>query len=110
MARSSNTVYAQHLNAAFALLAQGRSRADAAREMMQSQGLSRQQAYRYLAAAQKLSAPVAVPDSKATLTVRISKRLLQAVRQWVRDDGCTLSDFVGRALEGEISRHGEGRD
>ena len=110
MARSSNTVYAQHLNAAFTLLSQGASRAEAAREMMQSRGLSRQQAYRYLAAAQKLSAPVVIPDSKATLTVRISKRLLHTVRKWVRNDGCTLSDFVARALEEEISRHGRKKD
>ena len=75
--------------------------------MMHSRGLSKQQFYRYLAAAQKLSAPVVIPDSKATLTVRISKRLLQAVRRWVHDDGDTLSDFVARALEREISRDGK---
>ena len=48
MTRSSNTDKTHRLNAAFNLLAQGYTLAEAAGALTQQFGLSRRQAYRYL--------------------------------------------------------------
>ena len=70
MTRSSNTDKTHRLNAAFNLLAQGYTVAEAAEALTQQFGLSRRQAYRYLQEAQEIDAPVLVASPSIPITVR----------------------------------------
>ncbi len=108
MTRASQTTHATRLNAAHALLDQGMTPAQAAQTLVRSCGLSTRQAYRYVAQARTLSAPLVVPDPKIALTVTVSERLVQRVREHVRLQGTTLSHFVTRALEAWLEQ-GHGR-
>ncbi len=107
MTRASKILHAVRINAAYELLAQGTPPATAPQELARSFGLSKRQAYRYLEQARSLSSPLEVPDQPVTLTVRVSERLVHAVRERSRRRGTTLSHFVTRALEAWLAQdHG----
>ena len=69
MTRSSNTDKTHRLNAAFNLLAQGYTLAEAAGALTQQFGLSRRQAYRYLQEAQQIDAPALVASPSIPITI-----------------------------------------
>jgi len=80
MTRSSNTDKTHRLNAAFNLLAQGYTQAEAATALTQQFGLSRRQAYRYLQEAQEIDAPVLVASPSIPITLKIPADVVNRLR------------------------------
>ncbi len=99
MARSSDLIRAERLNAALALLQEQRSLADAADMLVTRYGMSKRQAYRYLSEARQQPQPIPVPPRKVAFTVKLSKSLVKQLRQRARSSGQTLSELVSQALE-----------
>ena len=109
MTRSSNPERAQRLNAAFDLLARGYTLADAASALTQEFGLSRRQAYRYLAEAQDLDAPVPVASSTIPITIKVPEAVVVKLRAYAQASGLTLGEIVARAVLNflaQVGRHG----
>ena len=99
MARSSNSVRAERINAAVALIGQLGSSAAAARALAAQYGISKRQAYRYVHEAKVVGKEVPIPDRKIAFTVKLSQNLVQALRQCARSTGKSLSEIVTEALE-----------
>jgi predicted DNA-binding transcriptional regulator YafY len=108
MARSTDSVRAERINAALRLMQKHPNLSEAAARLVRMYGLSKRQAYRYLEAAQKYREPVPIPDQKVAFTVKLSKGLIEELRQHARQTGLTLSELVGQALEAFL-RKGRGR-
>jgi len=108
MARSSNVLRAERLNAARALLQEQRSLADAAAALAANSGMSQRQAYRYLNEAQQQPNPVPIPSRKIAFTVKLSERLVQRLRQRAHSSGQTLSVLVSQALEALLGKGSAG--
>lgn len=108
MARSPNTIRAERLNAALALVKERRNLADAAATLAATHGMSKRQAYRYLNEAQNQPHPVPVPPRKIAFTVKLSEGLVQRLRHRARSSGQTLSELVAQALEGLLGKGREG--
>lgn len=108
MARSPNAIRAERLNAAFALLEEQRSLADAAATLVASYGMSKRQAYRYLNEAQQQPHPVPIPERKIAFTVKLSGGLVQRLRQRARSSGQTLSELVSQAIEALLGKGSAG--
>ena len=68
-------------------------------------GLSRRQAYRYLLQAQNHPELRPVPESKAVITVNLSRRLIRAVRAHCRQQRQPISQAVAQALEQWLERN-----
>jgi predicted DNA-binding transcriptional regulator YafY len=96
--RASQVLRAQLTNAALGLLKAGSSTTAAAASLADAHGLSVRQARRYVAAAQRLSAAVPVPDRKIVFTVKLPEGLANELRELARRRGDTLSALVGQAL------------
>jgi predicted DNA-binding transcriptional regulator YafY len=99
MARSSNSVRAERINAAVALIEQLKSPAAAARALAAQYDISKRQAYRYVHEAKVVGRQVPIPDKKIAFTVKLSQNLIQALRQCARSTGQSLSEIVTEALE-----------
>jgi predicted DNA-binding transcriptional regulator YafY len=99
MARSSNSVRAERINAAVALIEQLESPAAAARALAAQYGISKRQAYRYVHEANVVGREVPIPDKKVAFTVKLSQNLIEALRQCARSTGQSLSEIVTEALE-----------
>jgi len=99
MTRSSNPEKAQRINAALALIKKEDSVAKAAKALVTEYGISRSQAYRYVREARVLGKRVRVPETKIAFTVKLSKGLIQEVRQRARVTGQSISEIVTQALE-----------
>jgi len=96
------------INAAAALLADGVSVADAARELSGEFGCSQRQARRYLERA-GAGGPVAVPAPTAVFTVKLPVALVARVRAQAAASGRSISSMVTQAVEEFLSRgRGEG--
>ncbi len=108
MARSSNAIRAERLNAALALLEEQQSVADVAATLVATYGMSKRQAYRYLSEAQQQSQPVPIPQPKIAFTVKLSEGLVQRLRRRARASGRTLSELVSQALEALLGKGHEG--
>ncbi len=108
MARSPDTIRAERLNAAVALLEERRSLSEAAATLAATYGMSKRQAYRYLNEAQNQSQPVPIPQRKIAFTVKLSEGLVQRLRQRARSSGQTLSELVSQALEALLGKGREG--
>ena len=108
MARSPNTIRAERLNAALALLNEPQSLAEAAATLVASYGMSKRQAYRYLNEARQRSRPVPVPQRKIAFTVKLSVDLVQRLRHRAGASGQTLSELVSQALETFLRKGREG--
>ncbi len=109
MSRSSNPERAQRLNAAFDLLAQGSTLAEAAAALTQEFGLSRRQAYRYLQEAQGIERPVLVSSPTVPITIKIPEDVVIQLRSYAQSSGLTIGDIVARALVNfldKLRRHG----
>jgi len=74
MSRSTLSERAQRLNAAFHLLADGRSLNEAAEAMAEQHRISRRQAYRYLQEARHSSSPVAVAEPPGGTMTDVKKK------------------------------------
>jgi predicted DNA-binding transcriptional regulator YafY len=109
MSRSTEAQKAERLNAAHALLAGGRSVAEAALSLSRQFAMSRRQAYRYVEEAQTIGRPIVAAEPTAAVTFKLPPSLVDAVRARAAAEGMTISDMVSRALRaflGEASGHG----
>ena len=110
MSRSTEAQKAERLNAAHALLAGGRSVAEAALSLSRQFAMSRRQAYRYVEEAQTIGRPVVAAEPTAAVTTfKLPPSLVDAVRAREAAEGMTISDMVSRALRaflGEAGGHG----
>jgi predicted DNA-binding transcriptional regulator YafY len=109
MTRSSNTDKTHRLNAAFELLTQGYTLADAAEALTQQFGLSRRQAYRYLQDAQEIDTPVLVASPSVPITIKIPEDVVIRLRSHAQTSGMTIGEIVAQAIISfldKLHRHG----
>ena len=109
MTRSSNTDKTHRLNAAFHLLAQGYTLAEAAEALTQQFGLSRRQAYRYLQEAQEIDAPVLVASPSIPITIKIPADVVKRLRSHAQTSGMAIGEIVAHAIVSfldKLHRHG----
>jgi predicted DNA-binding transcriptional regulator YafY len=109
MTRSSNTDKTHRLNAAFNLLAQDCSLAEAAEALAQQFGLSRRQAYRYLQDAQGIDAPVLVASPSIPITIKIPADVVKRLRSHAQTSSMTIGEIVAQAIVSfldQLHRHG----
>ena len=97
MARASDIQKAERLNLARELL-RHRPLSEAASELARTCSISHRQAYRYLGRAQQLKGPVPVGDPKIAFTVKLSRTLVDRLREYATSTGLTLSEIVSRAV------------
>src|ERR1700752_4293538 len=102
MARSTQAQRAERMRAAQELLARGISIAGAAVVLSRDFGLSRRQAYRYLAEAQA-AVPSSVAAGSVTITLKIPSPVVQELRAYSASSGLTLSETVRRAVSAFLS-------
>ncbi len=96
--------YAARVNAAAALVADGVSVADAARQLAARFGCSQRQAHRYVERA-AASGSVEAPQPTTVFTVKLAVQLVAQVRAHAAASGRTISAVVAQALE-EFLSHG----
>jgi predicted DNA-binding transcriptional regulator YafY len=109
MTRSSNTEKSLRLNAAFDLLAQGYTLADAADALTKKFGLSRRQAYRYLQEAQEIEGPVLVVSPSIPITIKMPEDVVIRLRSHAPTSGMTIGEIVALAIVrflDKLHRHG----
>ena len=109
MTRSSNTEKTLRLNAAFELLTQGYTLADAAEVLTLKFGLSRRQAYRYLQEAQGIDGPVLVTSPSIPITIKIPEDVVIQLRSQAQTSGMTIGEIVAHAIVSfldKLHRHG----
>jgi predicted DNA-binding transcriptional regulator YafY len=109
MTRSSNTEKSLRLNAAFDLLAQGYTVANAADALTQKFGLSRRQAYRYLQEAQEIDGPVLVVSPSIPITIKMPEDVVIQLRSHAQTSGMTIGEIVAHAIVSfldKLHRHG----
>src|SRR5881628_1114060 len=94
---------ARRVNAAAALLAEGRTVPEAARALARRQRVSPRQARRYLERAQATGG-VALPTTTTVFTVKLGVALARRVRTQARHSGRTISAVVTQALEECLDR------
>lgn len=107
--RSTRSQKAHRLNAAHALLGEGREVGEAVAQLSERFSLSRRQAYRYVQAARQMSAPVNVAEASVPVTLKIPRSLLDALRTHAGRSGVSMSDIASQALARffrESARHG----
>jgi hypothetical protein len=97
MARASDIQKAERLNLARELL-RHKQLPEAASELARACSISPRQAYRYLDLAQQLKGPVPVGDPKIAFTVKLSRALVDRLREYATSTGLTLSEIVSRAV------------
>ena len=107
MSRSTEAQKAERLNAAHALLASGRSVAEAALSLSRQFAMSRRQAYRYVDEARTICRPVVAAEPTAAVTFKLPPSLVDAVRARAAAEGVTISDMVSRALRAFLGEAGD---
>ena len=107
MSRSTEAQKAERLNAAHALLAGGRSVAEAALSLSRQLAMSRRQAYRYVEEAQTIGRPVVAAEPTAAVTFKLPPSLVDAIRARAAAEGVTISDMVSRALRAFLGEAGD---
>jgi len=103
MARSTQAQRAERVTAAQELLARGTSMAEAAVALSRDFGLSRRQAYRYLAEAQTIAPVPTVGEASVTITLRVPRNIVRELRAYSASSGLTLSEIVRRAISAFLS-------
>jgi len=98
MGRASDAQKAERLNRARDLLRQFDQLPEAVERLARDCAISPRQAYRYLQQAQGLKRPVPVSEAKLAFTVKLSRSLIQRVRQYARARELSISEVVSRAL------------
>ena len=98
MARSSNSVRVERINAALELLNGHLSSVESAQELAKAYGMSMRQAYRYLQAARRQQQPVAIPEQKIPFTVKLAPSVVTALRQHAINQKISLGEAVQLAI------------
>lgn len=106
MARASDVQKAERLNLARTLLREHGHLPEAAERLARDCSISSRQAYRYLEQAQRLKHPVPVGDVKVSFTVKLSRSLVDRLRDYAASTGLTLSEIASRALSAVLHRGG----
>src|SRR5712691_8236245 len=104
MGRASDAQKAERLNRARDLLRQLDQLPEAVERLAHDCAISRRQAYRYLQQAQRLKRPVPVSEAKTAFTVKLSRSLIQRVRQYATARGLSISEVVSQALLALLAR------
>jgi hypothetical protein len=104
MARSTQAQKAQRLNAAYRLLEQRMSMAEAAMLLAREEVISLRHAYRYLEAAAKLKRPVAIGEPALPITFKLPGNVIRALRSYAAKHDLTLSEVVARAITELVAR------
>jgi len=99
MVKSSNKERAVRINTAVSLIKKHSTVARAVAVMSAQYNISRRQAYRYIQEAQRIGTSIPIPESKVAFTVKLSPKLIQALRDHAKDTGRNLSEIVTQALE-----------
>ena len=95
---------AERLNHARHVLTQVDALPAAVDRMVRDCGISSRQAYRDLQHARRLKGPVPVPDATIAFTVKLSRRLVHALRLHAQGTGVSLSEIVSHAVSGQLAR------
>ena len=98
MKRSTRSQKAQRLNAAYAMLADGCTMAEAVERLTEQFQLSKRQAYRYARTAHTMGAPAPVAETPVPITLKIPRSLVTALRAHARNSGLSMGEIVSRAL------------
>ena len=106
--RSTKPESTQKINAALSLIKEHGTHSKAADAMVKEFDISRRQAYRYLKKATKIGKELAVPELKMAFTVKLSQSLIQALREYSKLSGESLSDIVTQSLE-DFLQNGTGQ-
>lgn len=109
MSRATKVDKSRLVNAAYRLLAQEPELAEAAQALAREFALSRRQAYRYLAHAATLSAPMPAVEPMVAVTFKLPVSTVRALRAYARRSGVTLGQIVTQALAavlGTVRRRG----
>ena len=106
MARASDVQKAERLNLARTLLREQEHLPEAAERLARACSISRRPAYRYLEQAQQLKRPVPVGDVKVSFTVKLSRSLVDRLRDYATSTGLTLSEIASRAFSAVLHRGG----
>jgi predicted DNA-binding transcriptional regulator YafY len=106
MVRASDAQKAERLNLARSLLREHPQLPDAADRLARACAISTRQAYRYLEQAQQLKRPVPAVDAKVSFTVKLSRSLVDKLRNYAASTGLTLSEIVSRAVIAVLHRGG----
>jgi predicted DNA-binding transcriptional regulator YafY len=106
MARASDVQKAERLNLARTLLREHEHLPEAAEHLVRDCSISRRQAYRYLEQAQQLKRPVPVGDVKVSFTIKLSRSLVDRLRDYAATTGLTLSEIASRAFSAVLHRGG----
>jgi len=99
MKRSPSTKCAKRVNSALTLIKKYESFAKASEVLATQYGISKRQAYRYVQEARIIGEKVPIPDPKLAFTVKLSKRLIQAIRHYAKSTGKSISEIVTESLE-----------
>jgi hypothetical protein len=105
--KSSEAEQARRVNLTLSLLQKQTSSSEVLKALIVRYGLSRRQAYRYLQEAQQSASPLPIPEPKAVFTVKLPHSLIPQVRQQARQQRCSISQWVERALRLELG-HAKG--
>jgi hypothetical protein len=106
--KSTQAERAQRINAALSLIKKHATVSKAVDAMTEKYGISKRQAYRYIRDASKTGAEVPIPDLKIAFTVKLSQRLIQALREYAKKSGKSLSEIVTQSLEAYL-QNGRGQ-
>jgi predicted HicB family RNase H-like nuclease len=100
--KSSEAELARRVNLTLSLLRQQTSPSEVLEALITRYGLSRRQAYRYLQQAHQAASPLPIPEVKGVFTVKLPRSLILKVRQQARQQRCSISLWVERALRLEL--------
>jgi predicted DNA-binding transcriptional regulator YafY len=104
MARSTQAQKAERLNAAYRLLTQQRTLAQAAADLSRESGVSLRHAYRYLEQAAHLKQPVEIGEPARPITFKVPGDTIRALRAYASVHSLTLSEVVTRAIQTFVAR------
>ena len=90
MIKTPNVEVVQRINAAQVFLKKYTSTAKVGELLVERYGVSGRQAYRYIVQAQKLKAPLPVPEKKVVFTVKLPLKLVCRLRRLARSRKAAL--------------------
>jgi hypothetical protein len=99
MKRASNIEKAHRINLARKLIKKYNSTSELANELSKQFDCSERQAKRYIQMAKSKLTPEPIPDVKVAFTIKLSKNLLQRLRDFSLKSDSSLSEIVTSALE-----------
>lgn len=108
MPRAGERQRVERLNLAFSWLRGGLSAPEVTQRLTAATGISARQAYRYVAEAQQLEAPLPPVDAKAVFTVKLPQTLVDRLHRYAESTGQTLSQIVSQAVWALFRRGGRG--